>query len=133
GIVSAALHNNTLVGNRASARGGALHAVGTQLDVRHASFYDNGSPQGGHAYITSSTIDEWSNSIMMDVAAGSGSACSIGAIATIAVGNLLADGNNGCNVSLPGGTPIADFQMLGVDQSASPPVLEFASTSVVID
>lgn len=127
------MHNNSFLANEASQNGGALYAQGAKLDVRHATFALNGAAQGGHAYASSVTVDEWSNSVMMDVAAGSGPACSIDAVATVAVGNFLPDGTDDCNVSLPGSTRIADFRVVGVDRSAPPPIIEFAETSPVID
>ena len=133
GAADVTLHNNTFVGNRAITAGGALLTNGTQLDVRHATFHDNAAESGGHAFVIASTIAEWSNSVMADVAKGSGAGCSLGATATIAAGNFVRAGDSSCNLVLPGTTPVADFQILGVDDGELMPVVVFDRSSPVVD
>lgn len=133
GAADVVLHNTTFVGNTADAAGGAIWAIGTQMNVRHSTFHDNGADTGSHAAAFSSTISEWSNSVMGDVRDGAGTGCSIGAVATIAVGNFQHSSNGGCNASLPGITPLDDFGVLGVDDGELMPVVVFDSSSAVVD
>lgn len=133
GAASVQLHNTSFIDNSASSWGGAVFANGTQLDVRHASFSGNGAATGGHVAGVSSTIAEWSNSVMAPVAPGSDIACSIGAVAAIATGNFVRIGNNGCNVTLPGSNAVPDLMILGIDKSAFMPTLVFDRASPVVD
>lgn len=133
GSADLTLHNNSFVDNRASSFGGALFANGTRMDVRHVTFHNNASPTGGHVFTLNSSIPEWSNSVMADVATGSGPACSLGATATIAVGNFARAGDTSCNVMLPGSTHLADFRILGVDDGEQMPVVVFDPASPVVD
>lgn len=133
GAVDLTLHNNSFVGNRAATVGGALMTNGARMDVRHATFHDDAAPTGGHVFTLNSTIAEWSNSVMADVADGSGAACSLGATATIAAGNYVRAGDTSCNAVLPGVTPVTDFRILGVDDGQLMPVVVFDSGSAVVD
>lgn len=135
GVDAAALtlHNTSFVGNHAQLQGGAFYVTGARMDVRHLTFHDNGAETGAHAVVSASSIAEWSNSVLADVADGSGAACSLGAIATIAVGNFMRAGETSCNLVLPGTTPIADPGVLGVDDGERMPVLVFDPASPVVD
>lgn len=127
------VHNTTFTGNQAESTAGALFTVGSRMDVRHVTFHDNSAQTGGHAVAFTSTIREWSNSVMGDVTAGSGPGCSLGAIATIATGNYVRSGDTSCNVALPGITPAVGFDVLGVDDGELMPVVLFGPGSPVVD
>lgn len=135
GAAAVTLYNTSFVRNQASGFGGALLANGTSLDVRHATFHDNAGGDGGHAFVLSSSIVEWSNSVMGSVAPGSGRACSLGATATatIATGNFVPAGDTSCNLVIPGSAPVADFLVLGVDDGELMPVVVFDRSSPVVD
>lgn len=133
GVASVILHNTSFVGNRAAGQGGALFANSAQLVVRHATFSGNGAPAGGHIYTALSDIGELSNSVLAPVVEGSGGACSIGAVAALAVGNYRPDTDFSCNVSIPGSTPVADFHIDGVNEQQTMPVLVFDPSSPVVD
>lgn len=133
GVASLALRNTSFVGNRATGQGGALFTNSSQLEIRHATFFGNGAPVGGHVFTTQSSVNELSNSVIAPVAEGSGGACSIGAVATIAVGNFRGNTDFSCTVSVPGSTPIADFRIIGVNDLQAMPVLAFDSSSAVVD
>lgn len=133
GVASVILHNTSFLDNRAAGQGGALFANSVQLVVRHATFSGNGAPAGGHIYTALSDISELSNSVLAPVAEDSGGACSIGAVATLAVGNYRPDLDFSCNVSMPGSTPVADFHVAGVDDQQRMPVLVFDRSSLVVD
>ncbi|WP_313915002.1 hypothetical protein [Tahibacter sp.] len=133
GVATLALHNTSFVGNHATGLGGALFTNAAQLEVRHATFSGNAAPTGGHAFTTQSSVNEWSNSVLARVAEGSGGACSIGAVATIAVGNFRGNTDFSCIVSVPGSTPVADFRIIGVNDQQAMPVLAFDSSSPVVD
>lgn len=133
GVASFDLRNTSFVGNRAAGQGGALFANSAQLAVHQATFFDNRAPEGGHLYVALSAISELSNSVLAPVAEGSGAACSIGAVAAIAVGNYRPDTDVSCNVSLPGGIPVADFRIVGVNDQQAMPVLAFDRSSLVVD
>ncbi len=133
GVASLALQNSSFVGNRATGQGGALFANSAQLQVRHATFFGNAAPVGGHVFTTQSSVNELSNSVIAPVAEGSGAACSIGAVATVAVGNFRGNTDFSCTVSVPGSTPIADFRIIGVNDQQAMPVLAFERSSPVVD
>jgi predicted outer membrane repeat protein len=133
GGTSFVVHNTTFVGNVAAEQGGGLFTNSAQLSVRHATFFDNRAPTGAHIYTALSDIGEMSNSVLAPVAKGSGAACSIGAVATVAVGNYRPDGDSSCNVSVPGSAPVADFRVVGVNDQQAMPVLAFDRSSPVVD
>lgn len=133
GVASVILDNTSFVGNRAAGQGGAVFANSVQLAVRHATFSRNGAPTGGHIYTALSDISELSNSVLAPVVEGSSGACSVGAIAMVAVGNYRPDTDFSCNVSIPGSTPVADFHIVGVDDQQWMPVLVFDASSPVVD
>lgn len=127
------VHNTGFVDNTASNWGGALYANGTRLELRHTSFMGNGAAMGGHVAAVSSTVPEWSNSVLAPVAVGSANGCGVGAVASIAVGNFVLDGSNGCNATLPGSAAVEDLGIVGLDDSGFMPVLRFATDSPVVD
>jgi hypothetical protein len=133
GAAALTLHNSSFVGNRATGQGGALFVNSAQLQVRHATFFGNAAPVGGHVFTTQSSVDELSNSVIAPVAEGSGAACSIGAVAAVAVGNFRGNTDFSCTVSVPGSTPVADFRIIGVDDQQAMPVLAFDRSSPVVD
>ncbi len=133
GIASLALHNTSFVGNHSTGQGGALFANSALLEIRHATFFGNSALTGGHVFTTQSSISELSNSVLASVAEGSGASCSIGAVATVAVGNYRSASDFSCTVAVPGSTPVADFRVVGVNEQQAVPVLGFDPSSVVVD
>jgi predicted outer membrane repeat protein len=125
------LHNSSFVDNSAQVSGGAVYFQGTRIDARQLSFLGNRSSSGGHVYGTASPIAEWSNSVFAATGAASAPSCALGAVATIAVGNFISSGDTSCTVSLPGSTPVAGLQALGIDDEGLPvPVFDPASPVV---
>jgi predicted outer membrane repeat protein len=132
-VASLALYNTSFVGNHSTGQGGALFANSALLEIRHATFFGNRAPTGGHIFTTQSSVSELSNSILAPVAEGSGTACSIGAVAAVAVGNYRSASDFSCNVAVPGSTPVADFRVVGVNEQQAVPVFGFDRSSVVVD
>lgn len=129
----ASLQNVTFVNNRATAWGGAVYTNGARLDLRHTTFAYNTGGTGGHLAGSSSSIGEWSNSVLAEVGQASDVACSMAAQASIAVGNIAQAGDNSCRLILPGTTYSPDLRIVGIDDGDHMPVVVFAANGPAVD
>ena len=130
---SAQVLNNTFRSNDAIIAGGAILASGVRLSLDHNTFHDNGALAGGHIRVFGGTpvVRLVHNAFS---ATFSGSACLLDGspTATTAATNLFSDSS--CNgFGSAGAVLVADFRVLGIDESDGIAVLRFASDSPVID
>ena len=133
GSAQVTLENLSFVGNRVSGDGGALATQGARLVGRHLTFFSNQADLGAHLTTSFTQLAEWSNSAMGPKRAGSGNACAISSAAASTLGTLLSTGDSSCSLGLPGAVAVTDFQVLGVDEAVSMPVLAFDPTSPAVD